>query len=158
MGQEEQQKEEKKEPAFRVSDRRRFAGGDRKAASDEGETKQEARPQEGQEKKESRPGTETARIAASEDRRAPRDLPPVNFATFVISLSSSALIHLGLAEDPVTGKIDRDLALARQTIDILGMLQEKTRGNLSEDESRLLESILFDLRIRFVEEAGKTGG
>ncbi len=154
MGQEEQ---EKKEPAFRVSDRRRFAGADRKAAPDEGETKKEARPPESEEKKESRSEKEAAG-AAGEDRRAPRDLPPVNFATFVISLSSSALIHLGLAEDPVTGKIDRDLALARQTIDILGMLQEKTRGNLSEDESRLLESILFDLRIRFVEEAGKAGG
>lgn len=153
----EQEKEEKKEPAFRVSDRRRFAGGDRKVTPEQDEAKREPKAQESQERKESPPETENVGTAR-EERRAPRDLPPVNFATFLISLSSSALIHLGLAEDPVTGKVHRDLALARQTIDILGMLQEKTRGNLSEDESRLLESILFDLRIRFVEEAGKADG
>lgn len=152
-----QEKDEKKEPAFRVSDRRRFAGGQRQAASEEGAEKKDAGPQEAQGSQESRAEVRQEG-AAREDRRPPRELPPVNFSTFVISLSSSALIHLGLAEDPVTGKIDRDLALARQTIDILGMLQEKTRGNLSEEESRLLESILFDLRIRFVEEAGKAGG
>lgn len=155
MGQ--QEKEEKKEPAFRVSDRRRFAGGDRQVASDEDVAKKDAEPQEGQERRKELRAEAPQEGAAKEDRRAPRELPPVNFSTFVISLSSSALIHLGLAEDPVTGGIDRDLALARQTIDILGMLQEKTRGNLSEEESRLLESILFDLRIRFVEEAGKAG-
>jgi|YNPNPStandDraft_1061719.scaffolds.fasta_scaffold106800_2 hypothetical protein len=153
----EQEKDQKKEPAFRVSDRRRFAGADKQSAAEEGAPRKEERPEAAQVKQDPRPEAEPKAQAAKEDKRAPRDLPPVNFATFVISLSSSALIHLGLAEDPVTGKIDRDLALARQTIDILGMLQEKTRGNLSEDESRLLESILFDLRIRFVEEAGKAG-
>lgn len=152
-----QGKDDKKEPAFRVSDRRRFAGGERRVVSEEGAAKKDGGPQESQGREESQAEVRQEDMA-KKDRRPPQELPPINFSTFVISLSSSALIHLGLIEDPVTGKIDRDLALARQNIDILGMLQEKTRGNLSEEESRLLESILFDLRIRFVEEAGKAGG
>jgi hypothetical protein len=78
-------------------------------------------------------------------------LPHVDFSTFILSLSHSALMHLGEAPSPETGKLEQDLALARQTIDLLGMLEEKTRGNLAGDEERLLAQILYDLRIRYVE-------
>ncbi len=80
-------------------------------------------------------------------------LPEINFSSFVFSLSTSALLHLGEVADPVTGKVEKDLPLAKQTIDILGMLQEKTRGNLNADEEKLLENILADLRWRYVREA-----
>jgi Domain of unknown function (DUF1844) len=80
-------------------------------------------------------------------------LPHVDFATFILSLSHSALLHLGEAPHPETGKVEKHLSLARQTIDLIGMLEEKTRGNLTGDEERLIEQILFDLRIRFVEES-----
>ena len=77
-------------------------------------------------------------------------MPPVDFHTFVISLGSSALLHLGELEHPETGKPEPDLVLAKHTIDVLAMLREKTRGNLTEPEGSLLESLLYDLRLRFV--------
>ncbi len=78
-------------------------------------------------------------------------LPRIDFATFVLSLSHSALMHLGEAPHPETGKVERNLPLARQTIDLIAMLEEKTKGNLTGDEERLVAQILFDLRMRYVE-------
>ena len=72
-----------------------------------------------------------------------------------VSLSSSALIHLGVAPDPVSGETVREPAYAKQTIDILGMIQEKTKGNLSKEESQLLEGMLYDLRMRYISEMEK---
>ncbi len=82
------------------------------------------------------------------------DLQPIDFSTLCLSLSTSALIHLGVMTHPETGQIEPHLPLARQTIDTLGMLQEKTQGNLTKDEGRLLEHLLYDLRLKYVE-AGK---
>ena len=83
-------------------------------------------------------------------------LPRVDFSTFVLSLGTSALYHLGALPHPETGqKLDPpELLLARQTIDTLEMLREKTRGNLDDEERELVESLLYELRMRFVE-AGK---
>jgi hypothetical protein len=78
-------------------------------------------------------------------------LPALDFSTFVLSLSHSALVHLGDAPSPDGHKAERDLLLARQTIDLLGILQEKTRNNLTGEEERLLDQALYDLRVRFVE-------
>jgi hypothetical protein len=76
---------------------------------------------------------------------------PISFGTFVLSLSTSTLVHLGEAPSPETGgTAPPNLPLARQTIDILEMLEEKTRGNLDEDEKGLLEAVLHDLRMRYV--------
>lgn len=81
-------------------------------------------------------------------------LPNIDFTTFVLSLSHSALMHLGEAPHPDTHRLERNLPLAKQTIDLLGMLEEKTKGNLTGDEERLLGQVLFDLRLRYVELAG----
>ncbi|MGZ3418839.1 MAG: DUF1844 domain-containing protein [Polyangiales bacterium] len=78
-------------------------------------------------------------------------LPSIDFSTLVLSLSQTALVHLGDAPHPEGEDPKRDLLLARQTIDMLGMLQEKTKGNLSGSEERLLDQVLYDLRLRFVE-------
>jgi hypothetical protein len=78
-------------------------------------------------------------------------LPAIDFSTFVLSLSHSALVHLGDAPLPDGQMAERDLMLARQTIDLLGILQEKTRNNLTGEEERLLDQALYDLRLRFVE-------
>lgn len=78
-------------------------------------------------------------------------LPTLDFATFVLSLNHSALMHLGDAPLPTGEAPEKDLPLARQTIDLLGLIEEKTKGNLTGDEERLLTHILFDLRMRFVE-------
>jgi len=78
--------------------------------------------------------------------------PAIDFYTFVLSLGSSVLIHLGDAPHPETGKpAERNLALAQQSIEILAMLQQKTRGNLSPEEDKLLDQLLMDLKLRYVE-------
>jgi hypothetical protein len=84
------------------------------------------------------------------------ELPRVDFSTFVLSLGTSALYHLGALPHPETGqKLDPpELALARQTIDTLEMLEEKTRGNLEQAERELVQGLLYELRLRFVA-AGK---
>src|SRR5262249_2922661 len=76
---------------------------------------------------------------------------PIDFHTFVLSLGSSALLHLGELERPGSGGPEQNLPMAKHTIDILGMLQEKTRGNLTPEEAKLMESLLYDLRLRYVE-------
>jgi hypothetical protein len=80
-------------------------------------------------------------------------LPAIDFSMFVLSLSHSALVHLGDAPPPDGQPAPRDLPLARQTIDLLAILQEKTRNNLTGEEERLLQRVLDDLRFRFVEVA-----
>jgi hypothetical protein len=77
-------------------------------------------------------------------------LPEVNFATFVFSLSTSALIHLGEIAEPSSRRICRNLPLAKQTIDILGMLKKKTVGNLDAEEDNLLTNLLYELRMKYV--------
>lgn len=80
-----------------------------------------------------------------------QELPAVDFATFVLSLNHSALMHLGVAPDPITGQTEANLPLARQTIDLVALLQEKTKGNLTGEEERIIEQILYELRLRYVE-------
>ena len=88
------------------------------------------------------------------DRQAPpgdgAPLPALDFSTFVMSLSHSVLEHLGDAPDP-EGNRNVHLELARQTIDLLALLQDKTRNNLTGPEEHLLEQALYDLRLRYVE-------
>lgn len=80
-----------------------------------------------------------------------KESPQIDFATFVFSLATSALIHLGLAPDPATNQIHTNVELAKQNIDILGMLEEKTKGNLSEEEANLIEGLLAEIRLRYVQ-------
>ena len=150
--------EEKQDQGFRVSDRRRFAGSESgEAPQEEKGPEGEKKPPETQEAAGEKPDAagqeEAGKKPEAEKREEPAALPEINFATFVLSLSSSALIHLGIAPDPVTGEQTKDLAIAKQTIDMLAMLQEKTRGNLTEDEAQLMESMLYDLRMRYVAES-----
>jgi len=133
---------EGKPSGFTVSDRRMFT--------------ESAPPAEQAEK----PGAPTqapaqqvvgAESASSPLPPAAHELPPVDFHTFILSLGSSALLHLGELEHPDGGPAHPDLPLAKHTIDIIAMLQDKTKGNLSPPEERLIESLLYDLRLRFVE-------
>jgi hypothetical protein len=84
-----------------------------------------------------------------------RALPDIDFATFILSLGTSALMCLGELADPATKETRLDLPLAKQTIDLLGLLAEKTKGNLEEAERNLLESLLYDLRVKYVDAAKK---
>lgn len=85
----------------------------------------------------------------SESSRPPENLP-VSFASFLVSLGSSALVHLGEIPDPASGATTRELVLAHHTIEVLGLLQEKTKGNLDDDERQLLEALLFELRTKYL--------
>ena len=92
----------------------------------------------------------TAREGASADGE--ESLPAIDFATFVLSLRHSALMHLGDAPDPSAGgALRRDVAMAKQTIELLAVLQEKTTGNLTGEEERLLDQVMYDLRMRYEE-------
>jgi hypothetical protein len=77
-------------------------------------------------------------------------LPEVNFSTFIVSLSTEVLFHLGEFPHPVSGEKQKDLPLAKHAIDTLAMLKEKTQGNLAEEEQKLLEGMLYDLRMAFI--------
>ena len=135
---------EKQGKGFKVEDRRRF--------SETGEARDTAKTDE-------RPSDEPVRPSASNVGAHPADqaeaLPEINFSTFIISLSTQALMHLGEIADPVSGKAEADLPGAKQMIDILSLLQEKTRGNLDPGEQQLVEDVLYDLRMRYVDAVKK---
>lgn len=86
---------------------------------------------------------------SSEEEDTP--LPKIDFSSFVLSLYSSGLVQLGKVEDPSTGKKAVHLDLAKHTIDIIAMLEEKTRGNLDEEEQNLLKALLSEIRMAYVE-------
>jgi hypothetical protein len=129
---------EDKEKGFVVKDRRMFSTEDRPEEAPRDES-----PEDGAQAE-----------PPPEERRSQAPLPEINFPTFMASLNASALVHLGVIEDPVSGKAEKNLPMAKQTIDILSMLQQKTAGNLTADEEAMLKSILYDLRILYVKEKG----
>ena len=97
------------------------------------------------------PAGEVDDEAGERDPTCDEPIPEVDFVTFVVSLSTNALVSLGLLPRPDTGEKQRDLPLARQTIDILTLLQQKTKGNLTGEEERILDTVLYDLRMTYVQ-------
>ena len=134
MADEKKADEKEKEKSFVVRDRRFTAKKEEEKVSPTEEKKEEPL-------KEEAPGEEIP-------------LQEINFTSFIFSLSTSALIQLGEIEDPFTKKESKNLPVAKQTIDLIGMLGEKTKGNLTSDEEKFLDSVLFDLRMRYVKAAG----
>ena len=126
-------KEERR--GFQVRDRRRF--------SDSGEARADLA--------EEAPAPPPPAAAESAAPGAERADEPVTFSTFVLGLSTQALLHLGEIPNPMTRVLERDLGAAKHVIDILGILREKTRSNLEPGEESLLDSVLYDLRMRYVE-------
>jgi len=139
-----EREEEEKGRGFKVEDRRRFSA--------EGELKPEFQEESASPPGEAQPPPHPAAAAQHPVHEHAADAE-INFATFVLSLSTQALMHLGEIPDPVSNQRQRDLPAAQHLIDILGMLQAKTRGNLDHDEEGLLRSILFDLRMKYVDTA-----
>jgi hypothetical protein len=129
---------------FQVRDRRRFTESG-ETRDDEGEAEVKAeRPAPDASAKPDSTATSGASPSLGED------LPPITFSAFLMSLSSQALMCLGELQD-AEGHSHVDLVAARELIDVLGMLKEKTRGNLDPTESGLLDGVLYDLRMRYVE-------
>jgi ABC-type hemin transport system ATPase subunit len=124
-----------------------FVIKDRRSLDEKGDLKGKPAKEEGkaEERKE-----EKDRHEETKEQTQRTVLPEVNFNSLIFSLSSSALIHLGEIADPHTNQKAKDLPLAKHTIDTIAMLKEKTKGNLVEEEARFLESILADLRWRYV--------
>jgi hypothetical protein len=84
-------------------------------------------------------------------------MPTLSFAAFVVSLATTAAIHLGDLADPATGeRLEPNLEGATQMIEILSLLEEKTRGNLTAEERQILEQVLYELRVRYLEASGET--
>ena len=121
-----------------------FVIKDKRSFDEKGEMKEE-KPED--EKKMEEKGEE----AGKDDAQRP-PLPEVNFSSLIFSLSSSALLHFGQIVDPQTGEKKKDLDLAKHSIDTIAMLKEKTKGNLSDEEEKFIESILTDLRWQYVKE------
>ena len=134
------------EKGFVIKDRRRF--------DDTGEARMEQPTGSATAKPQQPPVTEKKTDPSSQAEAGPA-FPDLNFSTFVFSLGTSAMYHFGDFPDPVTKKAERNLEAAKQTIDILGILKDKTKGNLGDDEERLLESLLYELRMRYVRETKK---
>jgi hypothetical protein len=166
--------EEEKERGFKVADRRRFsAEGEAKPDVEDRPapelTKPSDQPAEAQHThaEHSADGSPSAGAQAeasaayqkaSSSQPGAQDLGPqdLTFASFVVGLSTEALALMGEMPHPATGERMRDLVGAQQLIDIIAILQDKTRGNLSHDEDILLDAILFDLRMKYVEKARQT--
>lgn len=177
------EREEEKPKAFKVNDRRRFSSeGDLKP---EFQGSEEAPPEVAAEPPPKAANPSPRVDAAHSDPHAPhahaahpedpghdhfaRHDPnqshgreggaaaEMTFGTFLVGLSTQALMLLGDIPDPQTGKPERDLVGAQQLIDIIGMLELKTRGNLDRDEAQLIEAILYELRMKYVERAKGRG-
>jgi len=117
--------EDEKKPGFTITDRRSSAGGEAPGGS-----------------------------PADDPRELPGGVyPPIDFHTFILSLGSSALLHMGELDSPDGQPGAVDLPLAQHTIDVIAMLEEKTKGNLTAPEANLVESLLYDLRLRYVEKS-----
>lgn len=104
------------------------------------------------------PPPSSARSSETRSDTARETQPPdsIDFAGFVLSLGTSALIHLGEEADPISGKKGVRLERAREVIDLLALLEEKTKGNLTGDEADLTSRLLFTLRMKFVETEKRT--
>jgi hypothetical protein len=109
---------------------------------------------------------EQTRKAGAAEEQGPREkagpaeaepqvpLPEITFSSFLFSLSTAAFVNLGAVADPATGGTQKNLPLAKQTIDLLGLLREKTRNNLTKEEEDLFDHLLYDLRMRYIKETG----
>ncbi|MBE9529136.1 MAG: DUF1844 domain-containing protein [Proteobacteria bacterium] len=92
--------------------------------------------------------TESSKTAGN----AKGPLPELDFSSFILSLSSSALMTLGVIENPVTKQKEKDPVVAKQTIDLIALLKEKTAGNLTDSEAKLLDDALAELKVWYVKE------
>ena len=131
--------DEQKDSGFVVKDKRIFAEGN------ETSEKEPASP----------PAGEKPVIQENvQSQKEKFEYPPINFTNFVLSLHTSALFHFGDFPDPASGKAQKDLPAAKQAIDMLDMINEKTKGNLNEQENNLIQGVLYELKMRYVKENG----
>ncbi len=124
-----------------------FVIKDKRALDEKGELKEDVRK-----KDQEKPKNQEKQPPKQEAQTPP--LPEVNFSSLIFTLSSSALYHIGELPDPQTGEKKKDLALAKHAIDTIAMLKEKTKGNLTKEEEKFIDTVLTDLRLKYVKAVG----
>ncbi len=140
MTKENEEQNEQQEQAFRVTDKRSFRENGQPVSTEASDKAEDRSPDEkppviGEEK-------------SSEEAKSAR--PPIDFPSYILSYYTQGLVLMGEVPNPYTNKKEEDIEAARHMIDILSMLEEKTKGNLSKDEQQLLESVLYELRMKFM--------
>ncbi len=146
---------DRKDEDLKVEDRRTSTAG--------AEESIEEGPEEGsgesteEEKESAEPAPETGESAPGAGNEELRQYPPVDFSTFLFSLFSSALIQLGEMVDPITGEQDKNLDAAKQTIDLFAILQEKTSGNLTNEEDNFLKNASAELKWKYLDAVKEKG-
>ena len=110
-----------------------------------------------EEEAENQDSQESSNPTKTETGQQPQQSFQIDFSTFIMSLTSSAFYHLGDIADPETGKTETNLPAVNQTIDMLTMLREKTKGNLNEEENKLLEQLVYELQMKYVAKTKSAG-
>jgi hypothetical protein len=145
--------ESDREGGFKVRDRRRFSReGEAKTESETAAEPITREEPDSVKEPEEKPEKTEAPKEAREETSSETKLPPIDFTGLIVSLANTALFQLGLVSGPESG-IHKDLEAARQTIDIMALLEKKTQGNLTDQERTILTETLFQLRMAFVEAA-----
>jgi hypothetical protein len=132
-------KEQEEQENFRVTDKRGF--------QEDGESRVPDVSDEKEEKPVVEPSPETGSNTPEQDAR---QQPPIDFPSYILSYYTQGLVLLGEVPSPYSGKKEEDVEACRHTVEILAMLQEKTKGNLSKDEEQLLENVLYELRMKYM--------
>jgi hypothetical protein len=141
--------EEKNEKGFVIKDRRLFdESGTPRVDADKADKKDENKTAQEVKNEKQQPSSSEKTTKEQQDEQ----IPEINFVSFIYSLATTAFYHFGDFPDPATNKTSRNLSAAKQTIDILNMLKNKTLGNLEQAEKQMLEDILYELQMRYVKE------
>jgi hypothetical protein len=142
-------KEQEEQETFRVTDKRSFQeDGEVRNTPDASEKEDQAPAPEPSPEVKSEPSNEGAK-----KKEPPRQ--PIDFPSYLLSYYTQGLVLLGEVPSPYTGKKEEDVEASRHTIDILTMLKEKTKGNLNQDEEKLLETVLYELRMKYMSKTSR---
>ncbi len=137
--------EEEEKKGFVVKDKRIFGDGGEMRAEEGPAVEKVAEPA-------AEPAQDSSTAPPEQDRPETGYLPEINFYNFIVSLSTTALFHFGDFADPSTNKAEKNLIAAKEIIDTLAMLKDKTAGNRDVNENNLIEGALYELRMRYVKE------
>ncbi len=148
-------KEQEERESYRVTDKRSFKEDGESRFPDASEKKEEKPAGEpysesGSDASETKEGQPPPEAGSDASGQKTEQLPPIDFPSYILSYYTQGLVLLGEVPSPYSGKKEEDIEASRHTIDILAMLQEKTKGNLRQDEEQLLENVLYELRMKYM--------
>jgi hypothetical protein len=150
MSDENNDKRQQEDKGFRVVDSRRFDHSGAERADNRGESEANPQPNSDGAGSQIQPEASDIKGFTITEGDQPSESEPVAFTSFIMSLATQVLVQLGEMPAPQGMEIPRDVEAARQTIDVMAMLQRRTKGNLSAEESRFLEEVLHSLRLSFI--------